>query len=87
MDLVGFGIAVGCAALSLTIAGILVTKRVKNRRKWSRILEILAEFEGGCSTSTARLRQVVGAMTVEMHTGLASDGGSKLGMLCFVCED
>ncbi|XP_020267950.1 hexokinase-3-like [Asparagus officinalis] len=81
MGRVGFGIAVGCAALSLTIAGILVTKRVKNRRKWSRILEILAEFEEGCSTSTARLRQVVGAMTVEMHAGLASDGGSKLGML------
>ncbi|ONK63491.1 uncharacterized protein A4U43_C07F15700 [Asparagus officinalis] len=81
MGRVGLGLAVGCAAISCTIAGILVTKRIKNRRKWSRVVEILSEFEDGCSTSIARLRQVVDAMAVEMHAGLASDGGSKLKML------
>uniref|UniRef100_A0A453GL87 Phosphotransferase n=2 Tax=Aegilops tauschii subsp. strangulata TaxID=200361 RepID=A0A453GL87_AEGTS len=38
-------------------------------------------FEEGCATPPARLRQVVDAMVVEMHAGLASDGGSKLKML------
>ncbi|KAK4408295.1 Hexokinase-3 [Sesamum angolense] len=36
---------------------------------------------GGCATSVGRLRQVVDAMAVEMHAGLASEGGSKLKML------
>ncbi|EHA8588380.1 putative Hexokinase-3 [Cocos nucifera] len=38
----------------------------------------------GCAvvaTSIGRLKQVVDAMAVEMHAGLASDGGSKLKML------
>ncbi|RZC68518.1 hypothetical protein C5167_031785 [Papaver somniferum] len=34
-----------------------------------------------CSTPIGKLRQVVGAMTAEMHAGLASEGGSKLKML------
>jgi hypothetical protein len=42
---------------------------------------LLREFEEGCATPPARLRQVVDAMVVEMHAGLASDGGSKLKML------
>jgi hexokinase len=42
---------------------------------------VLEEFEEGCSTSTGRLKHVVDAMAVEMHAGLASEGGSKLKML------
>lgn len=44
-------------------------------------MALLREFEEGCATPPARLRQVVDAMVVEMHAGLASDGGSKLKML------
>jgi len=41
----------------------------------------LREVEEGCESSVERLRQVVDAMAVEMHAGLASEGGSKLKML------
>jgi len=41
----------------------------------------LKEFEEKCATPTLKLKQVADAMTVEMHAGLASDGGSKLKML------
>ncbi|KAG0487898.1 hypothetical protein HPP92_006709 [Vanilla planifolia] len=78
---VGFGVAVGCAVMSCAIAALLVGRRVRSRRRWVRTVELLHEFEDGCSTSVGRLRQVVDAMAVEMHAGLASDGGSKLKML------
>lgn len=42
---------------------------------------MLREVEEGCETSVGRLKQVVDAMAVEMHAGLASEGGSKLRML------
>ncbi|KAH7515176.1 hypothetical protein JRO89_XSUnG0165100 [Xanthoceras sorbifolium] len=42
---------------------------------------VLRELEDGCETTVGRLRQVVDAMDVEMHAGLASEGGSKLKML------
>lgn len=44
-------------------------------------MKILEEFEEGCATPVEKLRQVVDAMAVEMHAGLASEGGSKLKML------
>ncbi|XP_058107167.1 hexokinase-3-like isoform X2 [Magnolia sinica] len=78
---VAFGLSVSCAVLSCTIAAILVSRRAKSRRKWNRVVDVLREFEDGCSTSIGRLRQVVDAMAVEMHAGLASEGGSKLKML------
>ncbi|KAF8376821.1 hypothetical protein HHK36_031508 [Tetracentron sinense] len=81
MGKVGFGLAVTCAVASCAIAAILVSRRVKSRRKWNRMVGVLGEFEEGCSTSIGRLRQVVDAMDVEMHAGLASEGGSKLKML------
>uniref|UniRef100_A0A2P2KLF2 Phosphotransferase n=1 Tax=Rhizophora mucronata TaxID=61149 RepID=A0A2P2KLF2_RHIMU len=49
--------------------------------KWSRAMAILKEFEEKCGTPMRKLRQVADAMTVEMHAGLASEGGSKLKML------
>ena len=42
---------------------------------------MLKELEESCETTVGRLRQVVDAMAVEMHAGLASEGGSKLKML------
>lgn len=42
---------------------------------------VVRELEEGCATRVGRLRQVVDAMAVEMHAGLASEGGSKLKML------
>lgn len=81
MGKVALGLAVSCALASCTIAAILVSQRAKSRRKWNKVVGVLREFEGGCSTSIGRLRQVVDAMAVEMHAGLASEGGSKLKML------
>lgn len=74
-------LGVGIAVASCTIAAILVGKRVKSKRKWNRVVGVLKELEEGCETSVGRLRQVVDAMAVEMHAGLASEGGSKLKML------
>lgn len=81
MGKVGFGLAVSCAAATCAIAAILVGKRVRSRRKWRRVVGVLRDLEEVCETSVGRLRQVVDAMAVEMHAGLASEGGSKLKML------
>eukprot|EP00249_Psilotum_nudum_P012957 c24071_g1_i1 orf=202-1707(+) len=75
------GIAVACAAVACTVAVYVVSRRVRDRKNWNRTLAILHEFQDGCATPVYRLRQVVDAMTVEMHAGLASEGGSKLKML------
>ncbi|KAK2641214.1 hypothetical protein Ddye_022977 [Dipteronia dyeriana] len=75
------GVAVGVAAAACVVAGVIVGKRVKSRRKWKRVMGVLRELEEGCETTVGRLRQVVDAMAVEMHAGLASEGGSKLKML------
>lgn len=77
----GLGVAVSCAVATCAIAAILVGRRVRSRRKWSRVVGVLRELEEACETSAGRLRQVVDAMAVEMHAGLASEGGSKLKML------
>jgi hexokinase len=78
---VGLGLAAGCAAATCAIAAALVARRASARSRWRRAVALLREFEEGCATPPARLRQVVDAMVVEMHAGLASDGGSKLKML------
>lgn len=69
------------AAAACAVAAVVVGKRVRSRRKWRKVANVLRELEGGCDTSVGRLRQVVDAMAVEMHAGLASEGGSKLKML------
>lgn len=81
MGKVGFGVAVGIAVVTCVAAAAVVGKRVKSRRKWMRVVALLNEFEEACATPVTRLRQVVDAMAVEMHAGLASEGGSKLKML------
>ncbi|KAJ9538752.1 hypothetical protein OSB04_031485 [Centaurea solstitialis] len=73
--------AVVCAAAVSAAAVLVVRHRMRNSGKWAKAMEILREFEERCGTPVGKLRQVADAMTVEMHAGLASDGGSKLKML------
>ncbi|KAL2329197.1 hypothetical protein Fmac_022624 [Flemingia macrophylla] len=75
------GVAVGLAAVACTVAAVAVGRRMRSRGKWKRVVRVLREVEEGCESSVGRLRQVVDAMAVEMHAGLASEGGSKLKML------
>lgn len=75
------GVAVGVAVAACVVAGVVVGRRVRSRSKWNRVIGVFREFEEGCDTTVGRLRQVVDAMAVEMHAGLASEGGSKLKML------
>lgn len=75
------GLAVGCAVATCVVAAVLVGRRVKTKRKWGKVVRAMKDFEEGCLTPIGRLRQIVDAMAVEMHAGLASDGGSKLKML------
>ncbi|XP_020103188.1 hexokinase-3-like isoform X1 [Ananas comosus] len=81
MGRVGFAAAAACAVAACAVAAALVGRRVRARRRWWRAVEVVGEFEEGCATPLGRLRQVVDALVVEMHAGLASDGGSKLKML------
>lgn len=75
------GIVVGCAVAMCVVAGTMVGRRVRSRRRWGRVVKVLEAFEEGSATPVEKLRQVVDAMAVEMHAGLASEGGSKLKML------
>ncbi|TKY67802.1 Hexokinase-3 protein [Spatholobus suberectus] len=81
MGRVAVGVAVGAAVAACAVAAVVVGRRMRNRGKWKRVVRVLREVEEGCETSVGRLRQVVDAMAVEMHAGLASEGGSKLKML------
>ncbi|GAU12448.1 hypothetical protein TSUD_229830 [Trifolium subterraneum] len=81
MGRVVVGLTVTVAVAACAVAAVIVGKRVKSRRKWKKVANVLKELEEGCDTSVGRLRQVVDAMAVEMHAGLASEGGSKLKML------
>ncbi|CAL9131717.1 unnamed protein product, partial [Musa textilis] len=78
---VGLGLAVGCAVVTCAIAAALVSRSVRRRWRWGQAVALVRELEEACDTPVGRLRQVVDAMAVEMHAGLASDGGSKLKML------
>ncbi|KAL3535686.1 hypothetical protein ACH5RR_004147 [Cinchona calisaya] len=73
--------AVVCAAAACAVAALVVRNRMKSLGKWAKAVAILKELEDKCGTPTAKLRQVADAMTVEMHAGLASEGGSKLKMI------
>lgn len=69
------------ATAACAVAGVVVQRYVKKSRRWGKAMSILKEFEENCATPTWKLKQVADAMTVEMHAGLASEGGSKLKML------
>ncbi|KAK1413882.1 hypothetical protein QVD17_29618 [Tagetes erecta] len=81
MGKVAVATAVVCAAAVSTAAVLVVRHRMQNSGKWAKTMDILRDFEDKCATPIGKLRQVADAMTVEMHAGLASDGGSKLKML------
>ncbi|KAG9449807.1 hypothetical protein H6P81_009772 [Aristolochia fimbriata] len=81
MGKVAVGAAVVCAATACAVAALIVRHRMRNSGRWARAMAILKEFEEKCATPISKLRQVADAMTVEMHAGLASEGGSKLKML------
>ncbi|KAK7406036.1 hypothetical protein VNO78_07651 [Psophocarpus tetragonolobus] len=81
MGRVVVGVAVTVAVATCAVAAVVVGRRVRSRRKWKKVANVVRELEEGCDTRVGRLRQVVDAMAVEMHAGLASEGGSKLKML------
>ncbi|KAK7307916.1 hypothetical protein VNO77_41392 [Canavalia gladiata] len=81
MGRVVVGVAVTVAVATCAVAAVVVGRRVRSRRKWKKVANVLRELEEGCDTTVARLKNVVDAMAVEMHAGLASEGGSKLKML------
>lgn len=76
------GVSVVCtAAVVCRVAVLLMKCRMKNSGEWGKVEALLKDFEEKCATPVGKLRQVADAMTVEMHAGLASEGGSKLKML------
>ncbi|KAG1346607.1 hexokinase-1 [Cocos nucifera] len=81
MGKVAVGAAVVCAAAACAVAVLVVRHRMRSSGRWARAVAILKELEEKCATPIGKLRQVADAMTVEMHAGLASEGGSKLKML------
>lgn len=81
MGKVAVGVAVVCAATACAVAALVVRHRMKSSGRWARAVAILKELEEKCAAPVAKLRQVADAMTVEMHAGLASEGGSKLKMI------
>ncbi|KAJ4836461.1 hexokinase A [Turnera subulata] len=81
MGKVAVGAAVVCAAAVCAAAALVVRHRMRSSGRWARAMAILREFEENCGTPLGKLRQVADAMTVEMHAGLASEGGSKLKMI------
>ncbi|MCO5569411.1 hypothetical protein L7F22_023123 [Adiantum nelumboides] len=81
MTKIGVGLAIASAAVACAAAAYVVSRRIQSRKNWNRTLTILQEFQNETSTSLFHLRQILDAMTVEMHAGLASEGGSKLKML------
>ncbi|KAK4280948.1 hypothetical protein QN277_012500 [Acacia crassicarpa] len=81
MGKVAVGATIVCAAAVCAAAALLVRHRMRSSGKWYRAMAILKEFEEKCGTPILKLKQVADAMDVEMHAGLASEGGSKLKML------
>ncbi|KAK8608417.1 hypothetical protein V6N13_023841 [Hibiscus sabdariffa] len=81
MGKVAVGIVMVCGVAVAAAAAVVVHRRMKKSAKWVKAMEIVKDFEIKCSTPISRLRQVADAMIVEMHAGLASEGGSKLKML------
>ncbi|KAL4589223.1 hypothetical protein LXL04_002128 [Taraxacum kok-saghyz] len=81
MGKVAVGAAVIGGAAICAAAALIARHHVRSSRRWAKTAEILRELEEKCATPNAKLKQIADAMTVEMHAGLASEGGSKLKML------
>ncbi|XP_047945131.1 hexokinase-2 [Salvia hispanica] len=81
MGKVAVAATVVCTAAVCAAAVLLVRRRMRSSGKWAAAEAVLRELEEKCATPTAKLRRVADAMMVEMHAGLAIEGGSKLKML------
>ncbi|GLT49022.1 hypothetical protein SLA2020_226080 [Shorea laevis] len=81
MGKVAVGAAVICAAAVAAAAAVVVHRKMREAARRAKAMEIVKEFEEKRATPIGKLKQVADAMTVEMHAGLASEGGSKLKML------
>ncbi|KAL8129691.1 hypothetical protein V2J09_018846 [Rumex salicifolius] len=75
------GAAVVCAAAVCAASALVIRQRMKSCGRWAKASAIVRELEEKSATPLSKLRQVADAMAVEMHAGLASEGGSKLKML------
>ncbi|KAM0894528.1 hypothetical protein ACQ4PT_024477 [Festuca glaucescens] len=69
------------AAAAAVGVALLVRRQVREAKRWGRAAAVLRDLEERCAAPPARLRQVADAVAVEMHAGLASEGGSKLAMI------
>lgn len=74
-------VAVCVAVAAAAGATVVVRRQMKKSGKWARAMGIVREFQDKCCSPIGKLRHVADAMTVEMHAGLASEGGSKLKMI------
>ncbi|KAL4560009.1 hypothetical protein LXL04_032157 [Taraxacum kok-saghyz] len=81
MGKVSMGVAVVGSAAVCAAAALIMRHRMRISNRCVTAADILKELEEKCATPTAKLRQISDAMSVEMHAGLASEGGSKLKML------
>lgn len=71
-----------CVAVAAAAgASVMVRRQMRKSGKWNRAMGIVREFQDKCDSPIGKLRNVADAMTVEMHAGLASEGGSKLKMI------
>ncbi|XP_037473059.1 hexokinase-2 [Triticum dicoccoides] len=73
-------VAAVAAAAAVGVA-LLARRQMREAKRWGRAEAVLRGLEERCAAPPPRLRQVADAMAVEMHAGLASEGGSKLGMI------
>ncbi|WJX30222.1 hexokinase A [Trifolium repens] len=79
---VAIGAAAVCAAAAAALAAATVMgHRINGSDKWGQAEDIVKVFGEECRTPIEKLKKVAEAMVVEMHAGLASEGGSKLKML------
>ncbi|XP_071742445.1 hexokinase-1-like [Rutidosis leptorrhynchoides] len=81
MGKVTFGVAVVGAAAVCAATTLVLRHRVRSSNRCVKAADILKELEENCATPASKLHKVADEMTVEMHAGLASEGGSKLKML------
>lgn len=81
MGKVAVGAALVCAAVATAGVAYVVHRQMGRSARWAKAMAIVKELEEKCGTPTAKLKQVADAMAVEMHAGLASEGGNKLKMV------
>lgn len=72
-------------AVAVAVSGMMWYQKLYRKKegnaKLARAEEMVEELERTCASPLERLRQLADAMEVEMHAGLALEGGSRLKML------